>query len=56
MRASTDPRFAEDIVHLERLIAESDENDIHLPGHYGVTNALTKPSTADSIAHLSKGD
>lgn len=44
---SNDPRFTEDIAHLKAQIAVADANDLAI--------CLTKPSTVDSIAHLSKG-
>jgi hypothetical protein len=46
LTATGDPRFAEDIAHLQKLIAEADANE---------RNILTMPSTETSIAHLSKG-
>jgi hypothetical protein len=49
LTAANDPRFAEDIAHLQKLIAEADAREQR------VRNILTIPSTEDSIWHLSKG-
>lgn len=49
LTATNDPRFAEDIAHLQKLIAEADANERR------VRNILTIPSTEDTIQHLSKG-
>jgi hypothetical protein len=49
LTATGDPRFAEDIAHLQKLIAEADANEQR------VRNILTVSSTETNIAHLSKG-